>query len=168
MGAVAVRLPDPGSQVGQAVGRQQQVQPSGDPQALPGAGGLGEGGAADAGGGEGLVRVVVDRVERLRRPVAVDEALRPLGPDVLDADQVGEDRLGVGVRRRQGARLGDLDLPAVAAVLDPGPGHVGALALLEVDQGADQHDRRAVGAGRLDDGPAGLGVGEAGAADGHL
>ncbi len=94
--------------------------------------------------GERRLRVPVDRVEHAGGAVALDQRGGALGADVLDPAQVGDQRLGVG--RRQRPRLGDLDLQPVAAVVDPGPDDVRALALLEVDQRADEHDRLAVGA----------------------
>jgi hypothetical protein len=114
------------------------------------------------------VGVVVDRVERVGGSEALDQAGRPLGPDVLDAYEVGEDRLGVAVGRRERARLRDLDLAAVSGVVHPRSDHVRALPLLEVNKGADERDRLVLRAGGLDYGPAGLGVREANVADGHL
>ena len=168
VGAVAVGLADPGGEIGQAVRGEQHVQPAGDPQPLPRAGRLGQGGAADPGRGEGFVRIAVDGVERAGRPVAVDQADGPLGADVLDPDQVGDHRVGVGIRGREGVRLGDLDLAAVSAVVDPLADHEGALALLEVNEGTDEDDRVGAIRHRLDDSPAGLGARVAGAADRHL
>ena len=98
-------------------------------------------------------RVVVDRVQDAPRPVLVDEPPGPLGADVLDPPQVADQHLGIIGRQR--ARLERLDLRSVAAVIDPDPGHVRALALLKVDQRTHEHDRRAVGAGGVQHGPAG-------------
>ena len=165
---VAVGLVDPWRQVGQAVGCEQQVEAARGAQLVPGPSGLADRGPFEARSFERRVGIVVDGVEHEAGAVAIDKPGGALGPDAVDPDQVRNDRVGVGVRGRQRVRLGGLHLRAVAAVLHPRADDAGALALLEVDQRADQRDRRPVGTGRLDHRPPGLGVGEPDAPDGHL
>ena len=114
--------------------------------------------------GERGGRIGVDGVEHLGGTEPFQQRLRPARPDVADAAQVAEHRLGVV--GGQGVGLGDLDLAAEAAVLDPFADDPGALALLEVDERSDEGDRRAVGPGGIEHRPAGLLVGEADVADG--
>ncbi len=144
---------------------QQQVQLARDTQLVPGGGRLVRAGRTEPNGCEGGRRVAVDRVEHVLVPVAVEQRLRPLAPDVPDAAQVGEQpRL---VRGRQRSCLGDLDLRSVAAVVHPLAADPRPLALLEVDDRPDEHDLTAVGV-RVDDGKPRVLVREAPAADRHL
>ena len=84
--------------------------------------------------------------------VTRDEAGGALGTDIADPSQVGDQRLLV--RRGQRMRLGDLDLHPVPPVLDPGADDARPLTLLEVDQGAHEHDRVALVVGHFDHGKA--------------
>ena len=103
MGGRAVVLVDPGREVGQAVGRQQEVQPPRHAQLLPGLGGLLGPARAQPDLGEGVLGVGVDDVEHLLGTEAGDKLLGATGADVLDPAQVpGE---GGGVLGRQRPRL---------------------------------------------------------------
>ena len=112
---------------------------------------------------EGPDRVAIDLVEHLGRAEAADQVGGPAGADVLYPPQVGDHRIGVLGSQRPG--LGDLDLGAVAAVVDPAADHVGALALLQVHQRPDECHRLPVGGRGVDHGPSGLLVGVADVAD---
>ncbi len=85
---------------------------------------------------------------------------------MLDPLQVGGQHLRIIGRQRP--RLGDLDLSAVAAVLHPGAADLDTLALLEMNQRADERDRRPVGLSGVEHRPAGLGVRVAHEADRDL
>ena len=96
VGGIAVRVMDPRDQVGQPVRREQQMQATRQPQALPGGAGLVGRAAAQAGRAQGRAGVAVDRLDDFGDAVAVDQPRGPLDPQVLDAHQVDRDRLGVG------------------------------------------------------------------------
>ena len=166
--AVAVGLADPPRQVRQPVRGEQQMEAPRHAEPLPGAGRLCSAAAADTRRRERRVGVAIDHVEHRPGAVGLDEPRRALDADVLDPDEVGDCDGAVGVGGPERRRLGDLDLRSVAAVLHPSPDHASALLVLEVNEGADEHDRSAVLARRLDHRPARLVAREAGATDGHL
>ena len=120
---VAVVLVDPRRQIGEAVGREQQVKPARDAERLPRLGRLLGAVRRAARPRRTPPRVAVDRVQHPGGAEAVDELGGALGADVLDPAQVGDQRLRVLGRQRPG--LGHLDLAAVAAVVDPGPDDAG-------------------------------------------
>ena len=113
-----------------------------------------------------MLGIGVDDVEDLLGAEAGDELLGAAGADVLDPAQVAAERGGVLGRQRP--RLRHLDLAAVAAVVDPVADDPDPLALLEVDEGADERHGAAVGTGGVEHGPAGLLVGIPDVADRHL
>ena len=165
MRVVAVVLVDPARQIRQSVGRQQQVQPAGDPQRLPRLGGGPGAAGPQPDRGERRLGVGVDPLEQVLEAEALDQLLGAARADVLDALEVGDDRVGVVGRQRAG--LGDLDLASEAAVGHPLAEDPGALARLQVHEWPDQGDRRPVAGGRVEHRPAGLLVGEPHVPHGH-
>ena len=134
VGGRAVVIADPGDQVAEAVGRQQQVKLAHHAQIRPRFGRLLGAAVTQPDRRERPFGIAIDGVEHVAQPVAVDEGGRPLGAHVLDAPEVRDH--GLDVRGGQRPRLGHLDLKAVAPVIDPGSDDVGSLPLLEVDQRA--------------------------------
>ena len=148
--AVAVLGRDPRHQPGEAVRREQEVQRAGGAQAVPRADRLVGPLGVQAGRPERTRRVLVDREQHVVA-VAFEQPRRPPDADVLDAPQVGDQRLVARGRHR----LGDphLDLQAEALVVGPHALDAHALALLEVRERPDEHDVVPLAIG-VDDGEA--------------
>ncbi len=164
VGPGAVVVVDAPRQVRQAVGSQQHVQPTRDPDRAPRRGGLARAISVQADLPECRLRVGVDDVKHLGRTQPRDQVGGAPGAHVLDPAQIPGQHLRVVGRQRAG--LGDLDLASVAAVVDPVADDPRPLTLLEVDERSHERDRRAVGGGRVEHRPSGLLVGEAHVADG--
>ena len=124
-------------QVAKSVRGEQQVQLARHAHPVPGRRGLGGPPGAQPDRGKRRLGIAVDRLDHRTGAVALDQQGRPFEADVLDPAQVGDQRVGVGRRKRP--RLGHLDLQPVPAVIDPGADHSGPLALLEMDQRADEY-----------------------------
>ena len=150
--AVAVLGRDPRHQPGEPVRREQEVQRAGGAQAVPRADRLVGPLRVQPRGPERARRVLVDREQHVVA-VALQQPRRPPDADVLDAPQVGDQRLVARGRHR----LGDphLDLQAEALVVGPHALDPHPLALLEVRERPDEHDVVALAIG-VDDGEAGV------------
>ena len=86
----AVVLVQAAGQVGETVGREQQVQPAGDAQLLPGAAPPPRRARGSAPPRKTPGGVAVDDVEHVGGAEACHQVVGALGPDVLDAPQVAE------------------------------------------------------------------------------
>ena len=157
---------DPLDEIAEAVRREQQMEAPGDTERLPRLGGLRGALPPQARPHQRLLGVSIDGVEDTGHAVAVDQCLGSLRADVLDSTEIRDDRRLVG--RRDGMRLGHLDLEPVATVIDPRADDAGPLALLEVDERTDEHDRLTLRIECVENRPAGLLAGPARPADDHF
>ena len=133
---------DAGREIRQPVRCEQHVQPSYGAHRVPGLSCLIGAPAAQPGGRERCLGITVERIDGAARSIHFKQSVRSLRANVLHPPEQRLDRLGVRWRQRVG--LGDLNLRAVPAVVDPGAEDSGPVAFFEVDQRPDEHHRLTV------------------------